>query len=154
MARKNNPPSGTNPAQRYAPEQLPQILAQQKITSGPIPSAQEFEYYERVLPGAADRILSMAESNQARRHESESMADASNQKLAAANAEAVLAGARASDEASSEARRSQWMAYSIVVIFAASAFALAVMGKEITASVLGGGVLVALVTTFLKKKAK
>lgn len=153
MARNRKPAVGGNQPRPQVAHQVPQIISQQ-ITAGPIPSAQEFEYYEHVLPGAADRILAMAEANQARRHESEAMADASNQKLAAANAEAVLASARASDEANNEARRSQWMAYSIVVVFTASAFTLAILGKEITASVLGGGVLVALVTTFLRKKTK
>ncbi len=129
-----------------------QIAAQQTITSGPIPSAAEIERYEAVLPGAADRILSMAEGNQARRHQSESSTDASNQMLASANAQAVLAGARASDAASAEARRSQWMAFTIVILFLAASVGLAWNGKEITASVLGGGVLVAIVTSFLKTR--
>lgn len=32
--------------------------------SAPIPPAQQFEHYEEVLPGSADRILTMAEKEQ------------------------------------------------------------------------------------------
>jgi len=34
-----------------------------EATLGPIPSAREFESYERILPGAAHRILVMAEKD-------------------------------------------------------------------------------------------
>ncbi|MGD9670774.1 MAG: DUF2335 domain-containing protein [Hyphomicrobiaceae bacterium] len=40
--------------------------------SGPIPPATEFEKYEAVLPGAADRILKMAETQAQHRHSLES----------------------------------------------------------------------------------
>ncbi len=39
---------------------------------GPLPAADEFADYERVLPGAADRILRMAEAEQQHRHQMES----------------------------------------------------------------------------------
>jgi uncharacterized membrane protein len=38
---------------------------------GPLPPASEFEHYERVCPGAADRILAMAEKEESHRHETE-----------------------------------------------------------------------------------
>lgn len=38
-----------------------------EIYSGPIPSPESFEKYEKVLPGAADRILKMAERQQEHR---------------------------------------------------------------------------------------
>ena len=37
------------------------ILAKTEYHSGPLPRASEFAEYEEVLPGAADRILCMAE---------------------------------------------------------------------------------------------
>ncbi len=40
--------------------------------SGPIPPATEFKEYEKTLPGAADRILKMAENENAHRHKEES----------------------------------------------------------------------------------
>lgn len=36
--------------------------------SAPLPLASEFEHYEKVQPGAADRILTMAEKEQEARH--------------------------------------------------------------------------------------
>jgi len=39
-----------------------------KYHSGPIPSAEELEYLERILPGAANRCFEMAEREQAHRH--------------------------------------------------------------------------------------
>jgi uncharacterized membrane protein len=48
----------------------PQVIAshQQLITQGPIPVSQEFKAYNDTLPGAADRILSMAEAEAGNRH--------------------------------------------------------------------------------------
>jgi uncharacterized membrane protein len=39
-----------------------QIRSQSVMYSGPLPTAGEFKEYEQALPGAADRILSMAEA--------------------------------------------------------------------------------------------
>ena len=39
--------------------------------SGPLPPAETLEHYERIVPGAAERILSMAEKEQANRHDNE-----------------------------------------------------------------------------------
>ena len=39
--------------------------------SGPLPDAESFRRYENVLPGAADRILTMAEKEQQRHMESQ-----------------------------------------------------------------------------------
>ena len=39
--------------------------------SGPLPVPQDFEHYDRVVPGAAERILRMAESELEHRHELE-----------------------------------------------------------------------------------
>lgn len=39
-----------------------------KSHSGPIPSAEELEHLERVLPGLANRVVSMAEKEQNMRH--------------------------------------------------------------------------------------
>lgn len=35
---------------------------------GPLPDARQMEHYERVLPGASDRIVTMAESEEEHRH--------------------------------------------------------------------------------------
>ena len=41
--------------------------------SGPLPPAEQIRAYEEVLPGSADRILGMAERQQAHRLELEKM---------------------------------------------------------------------------------
>lgn len=52
-----------------APDQ-PGFFAQSQITlqSGPIPSADALESYERILPGLAERIVGMAEREAKERH--------------------------------------------------------------------------------------
>jgi uncharacterized membrane protein len=42
---------------------------QAEIHTGPIPAAGEIGEYERILPGSADRIIKMAEKEQAHRHQ-------------------------------------------------------------------------------------
>jgi uncharacterized membrane protein len=39
--------------------------------SGPLPPANQFVEYERALPGAADRILALAEKEAEHRHQNE-----------------------------------------------------------------------------------
>lgn len=52
-----------------------QIKQTQATTySGPIPAAEEFRKYEEILPGAADRILTMAEAQATHRQELETLA--------------------------------------------------------------------------------
>jgi len=49
-----------------------QVVQHTSMTyEGPLPPASEFEHYERVCPGAADRILAMAEKEESHRHETE-----------------------------------------------------------------------------------
>jgi uncharacterized membrane protein len=51
----------------------PQFVArfQGTVFQGPLPHPEILAGYDNVLPGAADRIISMAEKNQAHRHELE-----------------------------------------------------------------------------------
>lgn len=48
------------------------IIAARKFYSGPIPDPLTLQQYEQVLPGSADRILTMAEKEQSTRHENNS----------------------------------------------------------------------------------
>ena len=45
------------------------VYSETQMYSGPIARPEEFEQYERILPGAADRILTMGEKEIAHRHE-------------------------------------------------------------------------------------
>lgn len=57
--------STNNPTQP-AKERI--VLSKMEAFSGPIPPPALFESYERVLPGCADRILKIAEKEQAQQH--------------------------------------------------------------------------------------
>ncbi|MCG7243795.1 DUF2335 domain-containing protein [Corynebacterium sp. ACRPS] len=59
-----------------------QVQAMFAARSGPLPAVQDFSGYESVLPGAADRIIKMAETALDTRHQS-AMADAEVQKAVA-----------------------------------------------------------------------
>ena len=48
--------------------------SQTVMVSGPLPSAEEFSKYEQSIPGTAERILVMAESEVKHRHEVEKIA--------------------------------------------------------------------------------
>ncbi len=48
-----------------------QLVRAEAYYSGPLPDAAQMERYERTLPGAADRIIAMAESEEEHRHEVE-----------------------------------------------------------------------------------
>jgi uncharacterized membrane protein len=53
MPENNRLPSGRGQVQ---------VVQETQIHHGPMPSPQDFAAYERALPGAADRILKMAET--------------------------------------------------------------------------------------------
>jgi uncharacterized membrane protein len=50
------------------------VQHQQTIYQGPLPRPEDFEAYDRVLRGAADRILRMAEKQAAHRQDLDSRA--------------------------------------------------------------------------------
>jgi uncharacterized membrane protein len=54
---------------KLPPKERQQLTAIVEQHSGPIPSAKAMQQYEAVLPGAADRIISMAEKEQELRKE-------------------------------------------------------------------------------------
>lgn len=54
--------------------QSKQVVAyHQEVYAGPLPSPDVFERYEMILPGAAERILTMAETQSQHRQEMERM---------------------------------------------------------------------------------
>jgi uncharacterized membrane protein len=50
--------------QQLQQKQSTKLVAAQVSRSGPLPSAQEFEIYERTVPGLGSRIMIMAEKDQ------------------------------------------------------------------------------------------
>lgn len=43
----------------------------QRVHSGPLPAPEDFEHYDRVLPGGAERIMQLTEREQTHRHKQE-----------------------------------------------------------------------------------
>lgn len=52
----------------------PVSVAHQQSFEGPIPPPALLEHYDKIVPGAAERILAMAESETAHRHRQEALA--------------------------------------------------------------------------------
>jgi uncharacterized membrane protein len=63
--------SHNSPQQPINSNLLPQGPIVQVAYRGPLPQAAELERYEQVLPGAAERIIKMAENQQVHRHQLE-----------------------------------------------------------------------------------
>ncbi len=85
MSKNKQPTNKTNSQQSV--NKVHQVL--QQVTTGPIPSPEILEKYEAIIPGAAERILSMAEREAKHRHQNESKALEANIKIANVNAKTV-----------------------------------------------------------------
>jgi len=111
-ANQANPPNTTNSSSPY----------QLQAFSGPIPAPGILAEYERILPGAAERILKMAETQSSHRQHQE-------EKSLQAQVEHLV-------RRDKEARYGQWFAF-IIAIFAI------VMGTlvALVSSGLGGGII-------------
>ncbi len=106
-----------------------EAVSLQTAYSGPIPRAQELGDYNAVVPGAAERILRMAEKNLQHQIETETLA---------------LNSAR------EEARRGQIFAFLIAFLAFSSSIAAMIMGFPSVAIVIGGTTVVSLTIAFIK----
>jgi uncharacterized membrane protein len=95
---------------------------------GPIPLPAHLEHYEKILPGAAERILAMAERQSAHRQKIEDKVITSDVK-----------------------NSSRGLTYGFIICLVAivGGFTLIYLGKSIEGSVIGGTALVGLVTAFI-----
>jgi len=73
MSKKNNSSQITQP-KLNSQKNLQKITQMEMSYNGPLPPPALFEEYNKVLPGAAERILSMAEKQAAHRQDLESRA--------------------------------------------------------------------------------
>jgi uncharacterized membrane protein len=64
------PPQRPQPQTKSSPE-FAVIEQRAEFHSGPLPPPQVIEGYEKILPGAADRIITMAELEQRHQHQAE-----------------------------------------------------------------------------------
>lgn len=99
--------------------------------SGPIPPPKMLEEYEGVLSGSADRILAMAEKEQAHRHTLED---------------------RAVSAEISKDRRGQNYALLCSLLIILGSLGLIAMGREISGTLLAGGTLTGLAYIFITGK--
>lgn len=148
MEEKPSSPN-TEPSQnlKQSEQRLHAFAAQSLSYSGPLPPSSEMKKYEAIAPGAADRILTMAEQQQRHRHEQESKENEANVRVAESNI-------RMQDASILEVRRGQWMGFIIGLAFLGVTTVLGLNGHEIAASVLGLGGVAAVATVFIKVRSK
>lgn len=124
--QKNNPPPSKKKDQPREKRQN-QIIAAEQF-AGPIPHPETLRQYNEILPGAADRILAMAEN------------ESEHQKSMDKNA---------MDLKSRENKRGQYLAMATVIVAFSAATACAYMGSQAAAAIIGGTTVVGLVTVFI-----
>lgn len=101
--------------------------------NGPLPPPSLLEGYESTLPGAAERILRLAEKEQSHRQDWE-MAALSAQRL--------------------DIRRGQWMGFALGIIGMVVAVILAIIDRPYIAGVSLGTVLAGILTAFLRGRPR
>jgi uncharacterized membrane protein len=98
---------------------------------GPLPPPQQLAHYDHVLPGAAERIVGMAERNQEHRHTQEALV--------------VKRGLGFQD-------RGQWFALGGLVLTLGTVIAMTGLGHATAAASFGGAVTVGVVAVFLGQR--
>lgn len=122
---RNDPPKP--PAKREAAS----AVATTEIEAffvGPLPTPDLLAGYEQVVPGAAERLLAMAE------------ADAKHQR------EIEFAALRAED---SSVRRGQWLGFTIALVALTVSILALYLGSPWVAGIIGGATAVGLVSAFV-----
>lgn len=99
--------------------------------SGPLPPAREFANYDKALPGAAERILAMAEKEQGHRHGIEK--DLIRREIGFKS-------------------RGQLFAFLGLLVMLAAVLAMAIMGHAAAGASLGAAVIGGVVAVFLGQK--
>lgn len=107
------------------------VAMEQKMYSGPLPPSEEIESYERVCPGAADRIITMTEKSLDHR---------------IANERLIVS------EETKQSRRGQILGFILAVFFGIIAFLLALNGHDVLAGIIASGDIVSLAVIFVLNK--
>jgi uncharacterized membrane protein len=113
---------------RPAPHNQNIAIAQHTLYQGIIPQSSEFKEYEHTLPGAADRILSLAEKQNRHRQKLE---------LKAINTGVFQSVA------------GTLIGFAVSISCIVASVILALNGRETTASIIGGTTVIGLATTFV-----
>lgn len=112
----------------------------QSITSGPIPSPDILSKYDALMPGLADRIVTMAEVEVSQRHKVEW--------------ECLVLNREALHVEAGERRIGQILGFSIGMASLAVSIVSLFMRYEIAASIIGGTTVVGLVAVFVTGRFK
>jgi uncharacterized membrane protein len=104
-----------------------------KTHIGPLPTPEDFKNYEAALPGAAERILAMAEREQHRRLEMNTEGLARSYSLSV---------------------RGQMYGFAIALVGLGAAVWMVIAGHDWAGGTVGGGTLVGLVAVFVVGKGK
>ncbi len=99
--------------------------------SGPLPAASEFRGYEQTLPGAAGRIVSMTEREQAHRH---------------------LLEERAFESGRRSRATGQWLAFAALCLSLLVVCFFCLQGHPTQGATFGGAIIVAIVALFLGQR--
>jgi uncharacterized membrane protein len=111
------------------------LLVQQEIHSGPLPAPQVLEGYERICPGAAERIIAMAEAQGRHRQQMER--------------ETLAASVEWQNKMFAEARRGQFCALAIGMAAIITGGLVVAAGHPVSGSILGGSGVAGLVSAFI-----
>lgn len=99
--------------------------------SGPLPRPEDLERYERIHPGLADRIMTMAEQQQKHRHECESEIIHKNLGISV---------------------KGQFIGAFIALVCIAAAVYLSISGHDTVAGIIGGATLIGAIIVFVLNK--
>lgn len=116
-----------NPEQRRVIEGT-MIALEQRSFSGPLPAPEDFETYERVLPGSTHRILLMAEKALTSRIDNERTIIESQTK---------------------QSSRGQILGFILALFFGVIALVLALKGHEVLAGIIASGDIISLAVIFV-----
>lgn len=130
----NNTPVDVNEVlESLTPEQRSVIegtlfAMEQRSYSGPLPAPEDFEAYEKVLPGATDRIITMAEKSLESR----------------INNEKTIIDTRLK-----QSGRGQIFGFILALFFGVVAVLLALTGHEVLAGIIASGDIISLAIIFV-----
>lgn len=118
------------------------MIAYAASHSGPLPPASQFAKYDDVLPGAAERILAMAERNQAHR----TKLDNRNAALQQRGQREMIIDLKA---ARSERHEGRWIAFGITLLLVALAFYMVYSGASTAAASMLSVLLIGLALAYI-----
>jgi uncharacterized membrane protein len=115
---------------------------ERRIHKGPLPAPEDFAKYNNIVPGAGERILAMAERNQAHRHAMEE------REAAQTDAEIEIDKSDSANEFVLKTR-GQWLAFGTLLLLVPLALYLAYLGDTSAAALIAGAAMVSIVAIFV-----